>query len=189
MFHKRALYVLLKSLFIQRCADVLKTVGAQITKVQYYANLFHPTALALSQPVYLQTLYLDAVASELISSLLPRWCAQLERIAEGSLIYKSLDDGAVDEQVEIDVHSPWLPGIHVAVALQPVAVHIVGEEGLPAIVERRVGGIGEMQCGTYAQGIIVGILLQQLICLAHRHVAAVVYLRGQFLGAFDGAAI
>ena len=61
MFHKRALYVLLKSLFIQRCADVLKTVGAQITKVQYYANLFHPTALALSQPVYLQTLYLDAV--------------------------------------------------------------------------------------------------------------------------------
>ena len=189
MFHKRALYVLLKSLFIQRCADVLKTVGAQITKVQYYANLFHPTALALSQPVYLQTLYLDAVASELISSLLPRRCAQLERIAEGPFIDKCLDDGAVDEQVEIDVHSPWLPGIHVEVALQPVAVHIVGEEGLPAIVERCVGGIGEMQCGMYAQGIVVGILLQQLICLVHRHVAAREYLCEQFLGAFDGAAI
>ena len=166
-----------------------KTVGAQITKVQYYANLFHPAVLALSQSVYLQTLYLYAVASELISSLLPRWCAQLERIAESSIIYKSLDDGAVDEHVEIDVHSPWLPGIHVEVALQPVAVHIVGEERLPAIVERGVGGIGEMKCGTEAQGIVVGILLQQLICLVHRHVAAVVYLCEQFLGAFDGAAI
>ena len=37
--------------------------------------------------------------------------------------------------------------------------------------------------------IVIGILLQQLICLVHRHVAAREYLCEQFFNAFDGAAI